>query len=107
MRMWAVIGKSFFEEGGQNPAEAIAAGLPVVCGEAMSNFEPLVSELLAVGGIRKVKTREQVAAALKELLHDNSAREKQVEAARKTLQKHNGAVERTVAILRELSEGKS
>ena len=40
-----VIGKSFFEEGGQNPSEAILAEVPVICGPNMSNFEPLVTEL--------------------------------------------------------------
>jgi 3-deoxy-D-manno-octulosonic-acid transferase len=90
-----VIGKSFFEKGGQNPSEAILAGVPVICGPNMANFEPLVSELKSAGGIRMVEDREQLLRALRELLTDASG---QVEAARKVLDKHDGAMERTIRL---------
>ena len=53
-----VIGKSFFEEGWQNPSEAILAEVPVICGPNMSNFEHLVTELKEAGGICMVSSRE-------------------------------------------------
>jgi len=90
-----VIGKSFFEEGGQNPSEAILAGVPVICGPKMDNFEPLVSELKAAGGITMVATREELVAALKGLTPS------QARAARAVLEKHSGAVERTIALFSE------
>lgn len=94
-----VIGKSFFEEGGQNPSEAIMAGVPVICGPKMANFEPLISELKAAGGIRMVTNRKELLEALQKV--DRS----QVAAARKVLEKHTGAVKRSVAFLSEAKRG--
>lgn len=87
-----VIGKSIVEEGGQNPTEAILAGVPVICGPKMSNFEPLVSELREAGGIKIVTNREELLQALR------SPDRGQIPAARKVLERHTGAVERTVRI---------
>lgn len=88
-----VIGKSFLEKGGQNPSEAISTGVPVICGPHMANFEPLVSELKAVGGIRIVRDRDELLAALRALLKNSQA---QTTAAREVLAKHRGAMERTI-----------
>jgi len=88
----AVIGKSFLEKGGQNPSEAIMAGVPVICGPDMSNFEPLVSELVALGGVQQVSSREELITALKNIPKD------QVEKARGVLDKHTGAMMRTIAV---------
>lgn len=87
-----VIGKSFLEKGGQNPGEAILAGVPVICGPYMANFEPLVSELKAAGGIQMVSNRDELMAALRE--RDAG----QIDAARRVLEKHTGAVDRTIAL---------
>ena len=87
-----VIGKSFFEKGGQNPSEAILAGVPVIAGPHMANFEPLVSELKAAGGIRIVTTRDELISSLKKIPND------QVAAARTVLEKHEGAMIRTITL---------
>ncbi|MFT6179558.1 MAG: 3-deoxy-D-manno-octulosonic-acid transferase [Paracoccaceae bacterium] len=87
-----VIGKSFFEKGGQNPSEAILAGVPVICGPHMANFEPLVSELKAAGGIQMVTTRDELLSALKNPLPDQSKK------ARMVLEKHQGAMSRTIGL---------
>ena len=59
-----VIGKSWLGEGGQNPAEAIAAGIPVVCGPNMGNFEPLVSMLKEAGGIKILPSASELGAVV-------------------------------------------
>ena len=87
-----VIGKSFFEEGGQNPSEAILAEVPVICGPNMSNFEPLVTELKEAGGICMVSSREELVSALRTIPMG------QVKKARVVLEKHNGAMDRTIAL---------
>ena len=89
-----VIGKSFFEKGGQNPSEAILAGVPVICGTHMANFEPLVTELKQAGGIRMVTTREELLQALREAPGDDS----QIREARGVLEKHQGAMMRTIEL---------
>ena len=88
-----VVGKSFFAKGGQNPAEAIQAGVPVVTGPHMANFEPLVTELKKVGGLTMVQTQEELIAALTKLLKNGEAETK---AAQKVLEKHDGAVCATI-----------
>ena len=93
-----VIGKSIFEKGGQNPSEAILAGVPVICGPFMANFEPLVSELKAVNGLQTVETREELLEALKDL--DKIS----VKAAREVLEKHRGAMEKTIQLFLRLKK---
>jgi 3-deoxy-D-manno-octulosonic-acid transferase len=92
-----VIGKSFFERGGQNPSEAIQAGVPVICGPHMENFEPLVSELKEAGGIRMAGNRRELLAAL--CKPDPGG----TRAAREVLAKHKGAVDRTIALFEGVS----
>jgi 3-deoxy-D-manno-octulosonic-acid transferase len=89
----AVIGKSFFAKGGQNPTEAILAGVPVICGLHMDNFEPLVSELQRAGGIWMVENRAELISAIQGLLTDSKD---QVSAAKKVLERHQGAIKRTI-----------
>ena len=88
----AVIGKSFFEEGGQNPSEAILVGVPVICGLQMVNFEPLVRELKEAGGICMASSREELLVALHNLPAEQIAR------ARAVPEKLSGAMARTIAL---------
>lgn len=91
-----VIGKSFpcaADSGGQNPTEAILAGVPVIAGPHMANFEPLVSELRDAGGIQIATTREELLQALKSIPPG------QPENARQVLEKHTGALLRTVHLI--------
>lgn len=90
-----VVGKSFLSKGGQNPAEAIQAGVPVICGPYMENFEPLVTELKEADAIWSVKTQDELVAALEDAL---MAPEAKVAAASRVLQRHEGAVARTIAL---------
>lgn len=93
-----VVGKSFLANGGQNPTEAIAAGVPVLCGPHMENFEPLISELRAAGGVRECKVRT-LGEAVTVLLDDARLQRETVEAATAVLAKHRGATARTLEAL--------
>lgn len=93
-----VVGKSFLAMGGQNPTEAIAAGIPVVCGRHMENFEPLVSELRARGGVATC-LRSRLMETVGELLDDSRRRRELVEAASTVLDQHRGALGRTLDVL--------
>jgi 3-deoxy-D-manno-octulosonic-acid transferase len=97
-----VVGKSFLARGGQNPAEAIAAGLPVVCGPHMENFEPLITELREAGAVRDA-TLDSLGAVLAEVLGDARSRRAMTEAASAVLGRHAGATARTVDLLAELA----
>ena len=90
-----VIGKSFLAEGGQNPAEAIAAGVPVVTGPHMENFAPLMELLLQADGITRVDSLEALPRALREVLANPDAARAAAARGREALDRHRGATART------------
>ncbi len=97
-----VIGKSFLAQGGQNPVEAIAAGVPVIVGPQMNNFADLVQLLLGVEGISQCG-QENLAAQMEELLHDEARCQRQTQAARECLVAHAGACQRSVELVERSS----
>jgi 3-deoxy-D-manno-octulosonic-acid transferase len=94
-----IIGKSFLANGGQNPAEAVMAGKPVVFGPHMENFEALVRLLLAKGGAVRVKDMAELESALLRLLKDGDSARCIAEAGREALQVHEGSTRATAAVL--------
>ncbi len=99
-----VIGKSFLARGGQNPVEAIAAGIPVVVGPDMSNFADLVNQQKRAGGI-SCCTAKDLSTTLRHLLTDAEAVAKQTQVARETLSLHAGATARSVELVGEFFKG--
>ncbi len=93
-----VIGKSFLARGGQNPVEAIAAGIPVVTGPDMSNFADLVDLLKEAGGI-SCCTADELTDTLRLLLTDAEVVRRQTAAALTTLGHHAGATARSVELV--------
>lgn len=95
------IGKSVTSIGGQNPAEAAAAGRPVLFGPHMENFQPLASEMLRAGAAIQIAGAEDLAAHLLTFLHDPAAAAAAGEAGRKALAVHRGAAQRTAEAMVE------
>jgi 3-deoxy-D-manno-octulosonic-acid transferase len=95
----AVIGKSFLSKGGQNPVEAILAGVPVFSGPDMSNFTVLVDALVEAGGMKCMPDVKSLAKAVIAVMTDDARREAMTRAAREVLDGHAGATERTVGRL--------
>jgi len=95
-----LIGKSWIGEGGQNPAEAIVAGVPVLCGPHMGNFEPLVTMLREAGAVEMLGEGEisaaSIALAIADCLSDGSAAKDMAVQAREVLAVHSHAVEKTI-----------
>jgi len=96
------IGKSICSTGGQNPAEPVLAGKPVIFGPHMENFAALVRQFLACGGAVQVSGEAEIVAEAARLFGDSAAREKLVYAACGVLKAHEGANLRTAALLRAL-----
>ena len=98
-----LIGKSWIGKGGQNPAEAILAGVPVICGPYMGNFEPLVTTLRESGGVKMLGEDEvepsSISQAIIECLSDESISQNRVVRAREVLETHAHAVEKTIRYL--------
>ena len=93
------IGKSLLAEGGQNPAEAVAAGVPVVFGPNMQNFASLVSSFLKAKGAMEVRDAESLDSALDQLLRSPELRQSMVQSAAACLEIHRSATHRTVQII--------
>jgi len=93
------IGKSLCAHGGQNPAEPVLAGRPVVFGPQMENFEALVRQFLAVGGAVQVADEAGLILETAALLADPARGEALVAAARGVLRVHLGANRRTAELL--------
>ena len=93
------IGKSLTAEGGQNPAEAIILGKPVLFGPHMENFATLTSHLLAQDAAIQVPTATALSTTLDTLLADEPRRIALGARAREALTDHQGATERTAALL--------
>lgn len=89
------IGKSITATGGQNPAEAAAAGRPALFGPHMENFQPLAAELVKAGAAIPVSTAQNLAARLEFLLGNPAVALAAGEAGRRTLAIHRGAARRT------------
>lgn len=93
-----LIGKSFLAEGGQNPCEAVLAGVPVVWGPHMANFQPLAAQMEAAGACLVAGDATAVGRAVREALDPGVAR-RLVEAASGVLAPHRGATRRIVEML--------
>lgn len=94
-----VVGKSFLGTGGQNPAEAIAAGKPVFFGPHMENFVPLVRQLVASGGAVQVADFAELERSLAHVLRNPAEATRLAEAGAQVLCAHEGATARTALAL--------
>jgi 3-deoxy-D-manno-octulosonic-acid transferase len=98
----AFIGKSLLARGGQNPAEAILAGKPVLFGPHMENFAALANRLVAARGAIQVNSATELRRAMTNLLANPDDREQMVQNARKVLDTHHGATVRAAQLLVDL-----
>ncbi|HEX5791385.1 MAG TPA: 3-deoxy-D-manno-octulosonic acid transferase, partial [Luteolibacter sp.] len=98
-----VIGKSFLSTGGQNPAEAIQAGKPVLFGPHMENFQPLANQLVASGGALLAHDARSLGLAIQRALDPAQAQDIS-QRARQVLEAHQGATQRTVKLIRSLKK---
>jgi 3-deoxy-D-manno-octulosonic-acid transferase len=98
------IGKSLLASGGQNPAEAILAGKPVVFGPHMENFAALAKSLVEQNGAIQVNSPTDLRQTITHLLANPDEREKIVENARRVLETHRGATVRTAQLVVDLTK---
>lgn len=99
-----VIGKSFLAVGGQNPAEAILAGVPVITGPHMENFEPLHTQLQEKCGVCQVSSASEMALKVETLMRDSAECQAMCQRAREVLQQHQNATVRSIELI-ELKMG--
>ncbi len=98
-----VVGKSLLARGGQNPAEPLAAGRPVVCGPHMKNFQLLVDKLVRSGGIIQVETPDDLPETLGRLFRSPQECATLVSRGQAVIASHRGATDRTCAVIEKFS----
>ncbi|HWD15028.1 MAG TPA: 3-deoxy-D-manno-octulosonic acid transferase, partial [Casimicrobiaceae bacterium] len=88
------VGGSLLPLGGQNLIEPIAVGAPTLIGPHTFNFGAASEAAVAAGAARRVRDADDVFAAARELLDDDSARAAMRERATAFVAAHRGAVDR-------------
>jgi 3-deoxy-D-manno-octulosonic-acid transferase len=97
----AFVGGSLIPAGGHNPLEPAQFGVPIVMGPHDANFRAITCDLLAHNALR-IGAKEELAAALIDLLRDRSTAEAMGSRAKEVFDRQAGATDRCVAALREL-----
>jgi 3-deoxy-D-manno-octulosonic-acid transferase len=95
----AFVGGSLVRRGGHNPLEPAQFGVPVVMGPSFENFRDVVGKMIAEDGIRIVQDKDELEAALVELLTDREAARAMGERGRWVFEEQQGATARAVAAL--------
>lgn len=94
------IGKSLTAKGGQNPAEAIAAGKPLTFGPHMQNFSDLTRALLSVNGAVVSHNAKELEENLRRMLAEPLWAQSLCKNATDCMAAHRKATHRTSQILR-------
>ena len=97
----AFVGGSLVLAGGHNPLEPAQFGVPIVMGPNYANFRAITVDLLNHSAIH-IAGKEELAAALIELLRDTVAASAMGERARKVFDQQAGATQRCVTAIKEL-----
>lgn len=95
----AFVGGSIAPRGGHNILEPAAAGVPVVVGRHMQNFEAIASEFAAAGALTQVEDAEALAPTIHQLLVDRHRAGQLGASGRAVVELQQGASKRVVAKL--------
>ena len=96
----ALIGGSLVARGGQNPIEAVRHGAAVLTGPNRHNFRDAYNALFDEDGAREVKTADDIASAVKQLLADPKKADSMRRGAETALKGLSGALEKTLTALK-------
>lgn len=85
--------------GGHNILEPIALNVPTVLGKNYFNFQTIVDEFVAVGGVQVMDDAEQTAKVLIELLTDQDKAARLNIAAQQIMLKNAGSLAKHIAVI--------
>jgi 3-deoxy-D-manno-octulosonic-acid transferase len=97
----AFVGGSLVPAGGHNPLEPAQFAVPTVMGPHFANFAAIAGSLRSHDALR-IAPKEELAAALIDLLGNRSAAEAMGARAKEVFDRQAGATDRCVAAIREL-----
>lgn len=95
----AFVAGSLVPVGGHNVLEPAAAGVPVLFGPHMFNFEQARTVLLDAGAAQQLAGEADLAPAVCALLADRDARDAMARAGRAVMSANRGALQRLLALL--------
>jgi 3-deoxy-D-manno-octulosonic-acid transferase len=95
----AFVGGSLVPRGGHNPLEPAQFGVPVVMGPSYENFRDVVAKMQVADGIRIVRDKIGLEAALVDLLNDREQAKAMGERGRQVFEAQSGATGRAVEAL--------
>ncbi len=99
----AIIGGGFKNHGGHNPMEPASAGLPIIMGRNMYNFEDTSDRFIKAGGALQVESRpEAIAAAMLEMLGNSGSAKYKGEKNRSIIEKFKGSASTTAVLINEI-----
>ena len=98
----AFVGGSLIEQGGHNPLEPAAVGLPIVMGPHTFNFAAIVEQLKNCHAMIEVNNSEQLAEKIIALLQDKNKCEQLSKAGRQFIEKNRGALAKQLEIIAQL-----
>jgi len=93
--------------GGHNPLEPAALGKPVIFGPHMDNCRDIADALVAAGGAITVADVQEMTAALRRLLADDTFRIEMGTRARQAARAGQGATARNLEMLANLLEARA
>lgn len=96
----AFIGGSLIERGGHNPLEAIATQTPVISGSHIFNFTEVYQRLDKANAVLWANSKDEIAAAVNQLLADRSAAEQQAHRAATEFSRESGVTDRLTDTIR-------
>jgi 3-deoxy-D-manno-octulosonic-acid transferase len=88
------IGGTLVAEGGHNPLEAAGAGVPVLFGPHMEDFEEIAAELTQSGGALQVDSPESLHTAVQHILCNPILRTSMAAAALQCVNRNRGVARR-------------
>ncbi len=99
----AVIGGAFKNFGGHNPMEAAAAGLPIIMGKHMYNFEDTADKFVKAGGAIQINTDAgELATALGTIFDNKKVSADMVKASLEVVEKHKGSALKTALMVKKI-----
>lgn len=88
------IGGTLVAEGGHNPLEAARAGVPVLFGPHMEDFEEIAAELTRCSAAIQVDSAASLSIAVEQILCDAALRASMAASARQCVLKNQGVAQR-------------
>ena len=95
----AFVGGSLTDKGGHNPVEPLLAGVPVITGPSVGNFQAVYQQLSSTAAVRIVRSETELAERVCELFTDQSQRDCAAQAALQVIEENRSALQRCLELL--------